>query len=239
MGPLFVSKINTISIKWILNMKITEICESTTSGAVATVAAPMNGGPMKRSSVGKGVYGGRKAGNLLTGKKTSKPFANSLKESEQVHVVYVDGKPTTKSINAKDAQDHVTTMKKKYPNKKYEIKKEVNEAQLEEEDLILIPGQGHKLRTGFHSFDPDKAEHEGETLKNSLRTIARNAKELHSRLENSDQFPEWVSEKIGQIKGMMTGVTEYLISNQTQAESGGVVAGGGVGESRTRRLGDK
>lgn len=102
---------------------------------------------------------------------------------------------------------------------------------LSEQDLILIPGQGHKLKTGLHAFDPDKAEHEGETLKNSLRTIARNAKELHSRLENHDQFPEWVSEKIGAIKGMMTAVTEYLVSSQEPAESAGVIAGGGVGES--------
>jgi uncharacterized short protein YbdD (DUF466 family) len=273
-------------------MRITEICESTTSGSVATVAAPMNGGPMKRSAVGKGVYSGKKVGNLFTGKKTSKPFVNSLKESEEVHViyingkpatksttekdaqeqisimrkehpdrkyeikkevheaqrlkeseqvyvVYINGKPVTKSVNIKDAQDQVTIMQNKHPNSKCEIKKEVHEARLEEDELILVPGQGRRLKTGFHSFDPDKSDREGETLKNSLRTIARNAKELHNRLENSDHFPEWVSEKIGQIKGMMTGVTEYLISAQENNNAHeGVIAGGGVGESHSHRISD-
>jgi hypothetical protein len=36
----------------------------------------------KRSGVGKGVYGNEKAGNLLTGKKTNKKFANSVNESK-------------------------------------------------------------------------------------------------------------------------------------------------------------
>jgi phage anti-repressor protein len=265
-------------------MKINEfINESTTSGAIATVAAPMT--TQKRSGVGKGVYGNEKPGNLLTGKKTNKKYANSLSESKMKQVAMdletmQDGnfkqkygktkeqikfslgdpnmkKPTvhendgstkykvvyfnpkldrtiTKTMTAKNEND----IWNHCANKGLEVvsieksNKAVSEAQLDEDDLILIPGQGRKLKTGFHSFDPDKADREGETLKNSLRTIARNAKELHSRLENSDQFPEWVSEKIGTIKSMMTNVTEYLISKQEYSESAGVIAGGGVGESQ-------
>jgi len=108
-------------------------------------------------------------------------------------------------------------------------------SRLEEDDFILVPGKGNKLKTGLHSFDPDKAEHEGETLKNSLRTIARVASELNKRLDDQDNFPEWVSEKVGAIKSMMTGVMQYLASEQAaERELGefgaGVIAGGGVGE---------
>ena len=109
-------------------------------------------------------------------------------------------------------------------------------SRLEEDDFILVPGKGNKLKTGLHSFDPDKAEHEGETLKNSLRTIVRVASDLNKRLDDQDNFPEWVSEKVGAIKSMMTGVMQYLASEQEadHAELGefgaGVIAGGGVGE---------
>lgn len=311
-------------------MKINDIVnESTTSGSIATVATPMT--TQKRSGVGKGVYGNEKPGNLLTGKKTNKKFANSISESKMKQVAMDletmqdgnfkqkygktkeqlmkvlgapanlrpkskhevneaelgeilnvklskrdpsketkwnrDGWPLIKQPSAEAhlgaAQYHDEQANKwkaqfrdslKNPNLpekgkeayKWEIQRNnqeakrhrlaaknfnaVNEAHLEEDDLILVPGQGHKLKTGFHAFDPDKADHEGETVKNSLKTIVRHAKELHDRLENSDQFPEWVSEKIGTIKSMMGNVTDYLISKQT-AESAGVIAAGGVGES--------
>ena len=62
-------------------MKISDIYESTTSGSVATVAQPMTGGALSR--VGQGVYGKQKGGNLLTGKKTKKPYANSISENKQ------------------------------------------------------------------------------------------------------------------------------------------------------------
>lgn len=277
-------------------MKINDIVtESTTSGSIATVAAPMT--TQKRSSVGKGVYGNEKPGNLLTGKKTNKKFANSLSESKMKQVAMdletmQDGNFKQKYGKTKEqimkvlgapanlrpkSASEVNEAEMDYATKKGLIrypdafrllqvleKAGVNvlevrpggestarilidingrehlltinkygalsEAELQEDDLILVPGQGHRLKTGLHSFDPDKADREGETVKNSLKTIVRHAKELHDRLENSDQFPEWVSEKIGTIKSMMSNVTDYLISKQTD-ESAGVIAAGGVGES--------
>ena len=61
-------------------MKSTHFTESTTSGAIATVATPVG----KTQTRGKGVYPNEKGGNLLTGKKTNEKFANSksVKESQ-------------------------------------------------------------------------------------------------------------------------------------------------------------
>ena len=132
----------------------------------------------------------------------------------QFHVVYVDGKPATKTTSEQEAKNQIAIMRKKHPDKKYEIKKEIKEDELQEDDLILLPGQGRTQRTGFTQHDPDKAEHEGETLKNSLRTIVRVASDLNKRLDNQDHFPEWVSEKVGAIKSMMTSVMQYLASEQ-------------------------
>ena len=90
----------------------------------------------------------------------------------------------------------------------------VNEDDLAEQDLIVIPGQGRLRRTGFVKQDLDQGEHEGHTLKNSLHTIARAASDLDKRLSTQSEFPEWVSEKIGAAKGMMVTVMDYLISSQ-------------------------
>jgi hypothetical protein len=92
--------------------------------------------------------------------------------------------------------------------------KKVNEDDLAEQDLIVIPGQGRLRRTGFVKQDLDQGEHEGHTLKNSLHTIARAASDLDKRLSVQSEFPEWVSEKIGAAKGMMVTVMDYLISSR-------------------------
>jgi hypothetical protein len=53
---------------------------STTAGGVAPVAQSMH--TDKRSVVGQGIYGKTKGGNLLTGKKSSKKFVNSIAEAQ-------------------------------------------------------------------------------------------------------------------------------------------------------------
>lgn len=90
--------------------------------------------------------------------------------------------------------------------------KQVDEAELAEDDIIMVPGKGLKVKPGFHKIDPDKAEHEGQTLKNSLHTIIRVATHLDKELSVRDNFPEWVSEKIGAVKSNMVTVMDYLIS---------------------------
>ena len=150
-------------------MKISQIIQetSTTAGSVA----PTEHGFVKMQTRNPSVYGGKKVGNLLKGKKTSKPFANSVNESA-----------------------------------------EISEADLSEQDLIVVPGQGRLKKSGFVKHDPDKAEHEGETLKNSLHTIVRVASHLDKELSVRANFPEWVSEKIGAVKSDMVSVMDYIIS---------------------------
>ena len=150
-------------------MKISQIIQetSTTAGSVA----PTEHGFVKMQTRNPSVYGGKKVGNLLKGRKTSKPFANSVNESA-----------------------------------------EISEADLSEQDLIVVPGQGRLKKSGFVKHDPDKAEHEGETLKNSLHTIVRVASHLDKELSVRANFPEWVSEKIGAVKSDMVSVMDYIIS---------------------------
>ena len=60
----------------------------------------------------------------------------------------------------------------------------------------------------------EQAEYNDEAgmAKDSLHTIVRHAKELEKALRSNENMPEWVQEKIGQIKGMMSSVTDYILS---------------------------
>ena len=67
----------------------------------------------------------------------------------------------------------------------------------------------------MENIDPsEQGEYNDEAgmAKDSLHTIVRHAKELESALRDNENLPEWVQEKIGQIKGMMSSVTDYIIS---------------------------
>ena len=62
-----------------------------------------------------------------------------------------------------------------------------------------------------HGEQSEYNDEVGQT-KDSLHTIVRHAKDLENALRSNENMPEWVQEKIGQIKGMMSSVTDYIIS---------------------------
>ena len=221
-------------------MKITDICESTTSGSIATVSAPMNGGPLKRSTVGKGVYGKEPAGSMFKGEQTSKPFANSKKmneaagefKGEHVTVLYVDGKPAVKYTDITKAKKELQILKGKFPNKKLELKQEVREAKLEEDDLIIVPGQGHK-KGGFISRADDRRDHEVEMARSDLYQAHKNSSKIHKLIKNVSEdegLEGWVQAKITKAADYLNSVRQYLEGKKVQEMTGGVIAGGGVGE---------
>jgi hypothetical protein len=182
-------------------MRIQQIVENTTAGSVASVAKPL----MTQAREDTNVRGLKPVQQVMKGAKKKGPYANSISE----------GKVKELAKDLKDLTSH--QFQEKYKQSKSEIRadmKKVNEDDLSEQDLIVIPGQGRLKRTGFVKHDLDQGEHEGETLKNSLHTIARAAMDLDKRLSVQSEFPEWVSEKIGAAKGMMVSVMDYLISSQ-------------------------
>lgn len=68
--------------------------------------------------------------------------------------------------------------------------------------------------TDFIKESIDQAEYNDEAgmAKNSLHTIVRVATHLEQELGDNENLPEWVQEKIAQIKGMMVSVMDYMIS---------------------------
>lgn len=84
-------------------MKVNKIInETTTSGSIASVSAPMS--TQKRNGIGTGVYDSTTPRSLLTGKASKKKYANSLKEytgeTFRVQVTTDDGEVFTYKVKA-------------------------------------------------------------------------------------------------------------------------------------------
>jgi len=213
-------------------MKINEfIKENTTAGSIATVAAPMTSGVQKRSGVGKGVYGNEKAGNLLTGKKTNKPYANSKVNESKMKELAMD-------IRDMDNGNFLKKYKKSKEQLKHvlgdpDAKKTVQEAHLEEDDVIIVPGQGRTRKTGLIKHGESRLDHEVEMARSDLFSAAKNAKQVYEMiagLSEEEGLEGWVQEKIIKANDYLNTVREYLEGKQLQNEmTGGVIAGGGVG----------
>jgi hypothetical protein len=67
------------------------------------------------------------------------------------------------------------------------------------------------------TVDQGEYDREGDMVKDNLMTIKREVEELYKILDNNENVPEWVEDKIAQVKGMMTSASEYM---QTQHERG-------------------
>ena len=72
-------------------------------------------------------------------------------------------------------------------------------------------------KDAIHEFEvpvtsKDEYDQEGDEIKGDMHTVIRHAHELEKHLKDSENLPTWVIEKIGQIKGMMTMVSDYMMS---------------------------
>ncbi len=213
-------------------MRFTEISESTTSGSVSTVAMPL-GKTQTRTQVSglepvQKVMGG-------TAKKKG-PYGNSLTEGAMKQL----------SMDLKELKDE--EFKKKYNMTKQEARKElsakpepIKEAELSEDDIILVPGQGRKLKTGFIPHGKSRVDHEVEMARSDLFSAAKNAKQVYEMIQSVSEdegLEGWVQEKIIKANDYLNTIREYLEGKKLQQHemTGGVIAGGGVGEGRVNEL---
>jgi hypothetical protein len=180
-----------------LAMKINQIVqETTTSGSIAPGAQQ---GFVKMQTRSPSVYGSTKAGNLLKGKKTNKPFANSVNESA-----------------------------------------ELSEADLQEDDIIVLPGQGRKLKTGFVPHGKSRVDHEVEMARSDVLATMKNARSIYELLKNKSEeegLEGWVQEKLVKANDYLNSVKEYYDEKMMQQESvppAGVIGNGAMGESSQR-----
>ena len=110
----------------------------------------------------------------------------------------------------------------------------VNEAELSEDDVIVVPGHGRKFKTGFVPRGQSRVDHEVEMARSDVLATMKNAKAIYQLLKHKSEeegIEGWVQEKLIKANDYLNAVKEYYDEKMMQEMSGGVIAAGGVGES--------
>jgi hypothetical protein len=95
----------------------------------------------------------------------------------------------------------------------------VNEADLQEDDVILIPGQGRKSKTGFVPHGKSRVDHEVEMARSDLFSAAKNAQQVYAMIKDVSEdegLDGWVQEKIIKANDYLNTIREYLEGKQVQ-----------------------
>jgi hypothetical protein len=97
------------------------------------------------------------------------------------------------------------------------VKKEKTKEGLDSDGVMMT----RPSNMSSEGYNPSEYDQEGDMTKDSLHTVIRHAEKLEQHLRDAENLPTWVIEKIGQIKGMMTSVSDYIISSHERgAEQG-------------------
>lgn len=223
-------------------MRFSQIISETTtgSGSVATVSSPL-GATQSRGN--PSIYGGQKVGNLFKGKKTNKPFANSIAEGKQVDEAKLDeedkiipvgkGKKLKTGLHGKSEEPKFKGFKAPFKsqgvfvadkrgNKVCDCENDMAAQQVAKAltayaiaNEVKIQGAG-ALAGGlqYEDKDPNEYDMEGDFVKNQIHTIVRVMTHLEKEIGDGDNLPEWVQMKISQAQGMLVGVMDYMISEK-------------------------
>ena len=71
---------------------------------------------------------------------------------------------------------------------------------------------------GLPNKDAWEYDREGDMAKDQLHSILRHAEQLEKALGPEENLPEWIQEKLSQIKGMMTSVDDYMMTQHERGE---------------------
>ena len=97
---------------------------------------------------------------------------------------------------------------------------ELSETDLQEDDIILVPGQGRKMKTGFVPHGQSRVDHEVEMARSDLYSAAKNAKQVYSMIHSVSEdegLEGWVQEKIIKANDYLNTVREYLEGKQLRS----------------------
>jgi hypothetical protein len=101
---------------------------------------------------------------------------------------------------------------------------EISETDLSEQDLIVVPGQGRNVKTGFVPHDKDRTDHEVEMARSDLIQASKNAEKVYNMIEQvgeDEGLDGWVQEKIIKANDYLNTVREYLEGKEVQGMNEG------------------
>jgi hypothetical protein len=90
------------------------------------------------------------------------------------------------------------------------VKKEKADEALDTDGVMMT----RPSNMSSESMDRNEYDAEGDMAKGDMHTVMRHARELETHLRDNDNLPTWIIEKLGQIKGMMSSVTDYILSQK-------------------------
>ena len=96
---------------------------------------------------------------------------------------------------------------------------EISEAQLEEDDVIVVPGQGRSRKSGFVPHGQSRIDHEVEMARSDLFSAAKNAQQVYLMIKDvgeEEGLDGWVQEKIIKANDYLNTIREYLEGKQVQ-----------------------
>ena len=193
-------------------------------GSVATIAKPM--GEMQKRPEVKGLQPAEKV--MKGSAKKKGPYQNSIVEGKKKDFLGKLQKNVDKANKAKK-----DTEEKVKQHQADQDKKKVEEAKLDEDDLIVIPGRGMKRKTGFVKNGESRVDHEVAMARSDLVACYKNAKAIFELLKSRTEeegLEGWVQEKLIKASDYLNAVKEYYDEQMMREMTGGVIAGGGVGE---------
>jgi hypothetical protein len=91
--------------------------------------------------------------------------------------------------------------------------KSVSEDEISEQDLIVVPDQATRLKSGFVSHDNNRKDHEVEMALSDLYNTAKNAKTIYDILKHVPEevgIEGWVQEKIIKAADYLNSAREHL-----------------------------
>jgi hypothetical protein len=97
----------------------------------------------------------------------------------------------------------------------------VNEEDISEQDVIIVPGQGRTSKTGLIKHGQSRLDHEVEMARSDLFSAAKNAKQVYEMIQDVSEeegLEGWVQEKIIKANDYLNTIREYLEGKQLQQE---------------------
>ena len=101
---------------------------------------------------------------------------------------------------------------------------ELSEAHLEEDDVIVVPGQGRSRKNGLVPHGKSRLDHEVEMARSDLFSAAKNAQQVYSMIKDLSEeegLDGWVQEKIIKANDYLNTIREYLEGKQVQGVTEG------------------
>ena len=134
-------------------------------------------------------------------------------------------KDLAKSMSTKELEDFASTKHKGLPQKKEDnnisnrsaaLKPQTyNDPNTGKKKVRMVPAKSNIVKTNDRvdeAKDPGEYDQEGDMAKTQLKTIMRNASDLADLLDDNENMPEWVQNKITKASDYMTSAYNYMAS---------------------------